>query len=371
VHRGGSGGASDATRATVVGPAKSGFGGAVSGAGDVDGDGYADLVVGAPLQTPQGSLQSGAATLFYGGPAGLSAARATVLSVRSGSDAQGFAQFVSTAGDVDGDGLADVVVWGGMESSDPQYLHVYLGRALAGRPASAPPTALLVFEGTSASWLGDANLLACAGDVDGDGYADLAVASPVPPRSGFEPDHVSLFFGGPGGLPPVPSRRILGPLAAADHFAISLAALDADQDGYTDLAAAAESGTAAPFSVDALVYAGSAGGLSLSTTMTNTDVTTFLEREVGSAGDVDGDGYPDLFVAFPARTTSLADAGAPAADAGIAGDAGGSADAGPAPLRGAVEIHPGGPGGASATARWTLRPPDATARAYGASLARP
>jgi hypothetical protein len=352
VYRGGPAGYADPPAWTLTGPSQSGFGAAVSGAGDVDGDGYADVVVGLPQRPPaSGSQVQGGAILYYGAPGGPSASRSVDLGPRAGSDAQGVGAYVSTAGDVDGDGLADVAVWGGIETTDPQYVFLYLG----GDPSfGVVPTLLLQYDGANPSWLGNANLLVCAGDADGNGYTDLAVSTPVNPGLGFGLDHYSLFLGGAGGPALVPSRQVASPLSGMDHFGLSLAALDADQDGLDDITV-----TTAAFehpAIDTLVYPGLEE--TPGTTLTTVDVTTLFEREVGSAGDVDGDGFPDLFVGFPSRSTPLG-------DGGVAGDAGA------ATLHGAVEIHPGGPAGVAVTARWTLLPPDTTAVAYGASLARP
>jgi hypothetical protein len=358
VYRGGAGGFADPPSVVLSGPSGSGFGTAVSGAGDVDGDGYADLVVGLPLRAPPaGSQVQGAAMLYYGGPNGPSPSRSIELGPRPGSNAQTLGTFVSTAGDLDGDGLADVAVWGGIESTDPQYVLVYYGRD---QPFGVVPGALLQYDGASPTWLGNANLLACAGDTNGDGYSDLVMSAPVSPTLSYAVDHLSVFFGSPSGAALVPSRRILSPLASTDHFGLSVASLDADQDGFDDLATSVASYDQPPIS--AMVYAGEADGPELAAALTTEDATTLFERELGSPGDVDGDGYPDLLVAFPSRITAVADGGVV--------DAGGGEGGASGPLHGAVEVHAGGPRGVSLAARWTLLPPDGSAVAYGASLAR-
>ena len=76
-------------------------------AGDVNGDGYADVIIGAPL-FENGETDEGRAFLYHGSPAGLSpTADATVESDQESAE---FGGAVATAGDVDGDGYADVII---------------------------------------------------------------------------------------------------------------------------------------------------------------------------------------------------------------------------------------------------------------------
>jgi hypothetical protein len=82
------------------------FGVSVSGAGDVNGDGYADVIVGAPGNAAAGSA-AGGAYIFYGGPSAGAVAGLT-LTGEAANDNFGFS--VSGAGDVNGDGYADVIV---------------------------------------------------------------------------------------------------------------------------------------------------------------------------------------------------------------------------------------------------------------------
>ena len=86
--------------------ANASFGISVSGAGDVDGDGYSDIVVGVPKYT-NGQSQEGQARLYLGGAVGLTAAPWAPEIDNANAN---FGNSVSGAGDVNGDGLADVIV---------------------------------------------------------------------------------------------------------------------------------------------------------------------------------------------------------------------------------------------------------------------
>ena len=137
------------------------FGQAADGAGDANGDGYADLVVGAVGEDANG-IDSGAAYVFSGRDG-------SVLHKFGGSFAKArFGGAVSGAGDVNGDGFADVIVGGQPDNGTPQPNgHA---RVLSG----ADGAVLFDFIGTPVtSRLGCAVDL--AGDVDGDGVGDLVV----------------------------------------------------------------------------------------------------------------------------------------------------------------------------------------------------
>jgi hypothetical protein len=128
------------------------FGWSVATAGDVNGDGYADVVVGAYWY---GNL-TGRAYVYLGGTSGLATTAATTLTGEADSD---FGWSVATAGDVNGDGYADVVVGAYLYSVSTGRAYVYagngmLGRSLAPRTRRADDSGPVAYGGRSDSLTG-------------------------------------------------------------------------------------------------------------------------------------------------------------------------------------------------------------------------
>jgi hypothetical protein len=185
VYLGGPGGLGTTPAATLTGPNGSSFGLSVAGAGDVNGDGYADVVV--------GGFSSANAFLFLGGASGLATTPATTL---SGSYDSELGCAVASAGDVNGDGYADVVV-GALGSSNA---YVYLGGA---KGLSTTPVTTL--SGAGGSNFGDA--VASAGDVNGDGYADVVVGAP---RAASIAGSAAVYLGGKSGVASTAAATLAG-----------------------------------------------------------------------------------------------------------------------------------------------------------------
>jgi len=267
----------------------------VSGAGDVDGDGLADLIVGAYLADPNGLGNAGSAFVFSGADGSM----LFRFDGSAASDHMGIS--VSGAGDVDGDGLADLIV--GASGADPA------GTSVAGSAfvfSGADGSQLFRFDGqTPNSILGHS--VSGAGDVDGDGFDDLIVGALGASPGGISGAGSAFVFSGADGSQ---LFRFDGS-AADDHLGGSVSgAGDVDGDGFADLIVGDSTADPGGLSAagSAFVFSGADGSQLFR--FDGQASVDFLGSSVSGAGDVDGDGFTDLIVgADGADPNGLTDAG--------------------------------------------------------------
>ncbi len=276
------------------------LGSSLAYAGDLNGDGFADLVVGAPYNDAGGDAADnvGRVYVFFGGAAPDSLPD-LVLTGEAPGDLFGWA--VAGAGDVDGDGRDDLLVGapfsdaGGAAGADRGRAYLFLG----GDPPDAAPDLVLsgVAPGDAFGWS-----LAGAGDVDGDAAPDLLVGALLRSRA-------YLFRGGdPAGASPpdTVAHLVLIGEASDDRFGYAVAgAGDVDGDGLADLlvgallndAAGSNAGRAYLFHGRAVP--GSVPAAAADRILTGNGADTWFGRSVAGAGDVDRDGLADFVVGAP------------------------------------------------------------------------
>ena len=239
----------------------------VSSAGDVNGDGYDDLIIGATNAEPDGGFGEGETYVVYGGERAPGTAGVLALSDLDGSngfvlvgidelDSSGYS--VSSAGDVNGDGYDDLII--GARWADPngdnQAGETYVVYGGESAPGTGGVLALSALDGTNGFTLNGINVtdrsgisVSSAGDVNGDGYDDLIIGAPDAIRGGRNRIGETYVVYGGAGAPGTGGVLELSALDGSNGFALN--GIDAFD----------ESGTS-----------------------------------ISSAGDVNGDGYDDLII---------------------------------------------------------------------------
>lgn len=314
------------------GRAHFGSGGSVASAGDVNGDGFPDLLLGAD---GTGTQTRGAAWLVYGGPRlppRLSlpnlGERGVLLGTGIGAPEtpDRFGSLVAGVGDVDGDGVDDFIV-GAPARLDPDFPQgvvflIFGERFLPSRLQVADLVGgkgLLFHTGSGGGMIGQAG--AGIGDVNGDGIADLALGVPDAvtgePQNRLRTGRLFVVFGGDHlrSLPLLVDLSTLGPpraleiagLAEGSRFGAALAGLgDADGDGIDDFAVGSPGHGAGGsvfvvFGRERISNAPDLASLdpAVSVELRSTVPDAGLGHAVAAGRDATGDGLPDLFVGAP------------------------------------------------------------------------
>jgi hypothetical protein len=288
---------------------------AVSGAGDVNGDGYTDLIIG---DDQQGSYPPcGEAYVVFGPVSGLSSLEdaEVVLSGANQGDHAGYA--VASAGDVDGDGLDDVLVGAYLhgeedtKEEDRGMVHLLVS-PVEGELSLGDAAASMVGE----TMFGQAGAcLAGAGDLDDDGLADFLIGAPKEDAADTERlGRAYAVLGVPSGVVSLASAeiRILGAMEN-DRTGSSVAGSgDVDGDGALDIIIGAEYAYEGSSTVGGafIILAPEPGSYDLA----DPDIRLvgsagYAGAAVDGAGDMDGDGREEVLIGAPASDASANDAG--------------------------------------------------------------
>ncbi len=199
------------------------FGWSVAGTGDVDDDGYDDVVIGADSEDG-GAGGAGRAYVFSGQTGGVLYTLVSPNPVGSG----GFGSHVSGAGDVDDDGYADVIVG----ASEPPGGLSGAGRAyvFSGQTGSILYT---LVSPNPEEWGSFGASAACVGDIDNDGYDDVVVGAGGESGGESASGRVYVFSGSTGNL----LATLVSPAPEeGGHFGAAVAGIgDRDGDGFDDL----------------------------------------------------------------------------------------------------------------------------------------
>jgi hypothetical protein len=256
------------------------FGTSVAWIGDVNGDGYDDLLIGA-FRYPE--IQShGKAYLYFGGPA-IDSVADLVIPPPAGNTAW-FGVSVAAAGDFNGDGYPDFII-GAQQSGYEGKAFIYYG----GPSLDATPDVTLTGESTGYLTAFGASV-ASAGDVNGDGFDDVIVGAPTYGLGG----RVYVFFG--GAVPDAVPDRVFSAVGAYDELgSVVGSAGDLNGDGHPDVFASAPYNDAGALNAGAIYvwFGGPAFDTTPDLALLGSGVNEHL-MNAANAGDINGDGCSDL-----------------------------------------------------------------------------
>ena len=304
------------TDATLTGEGVSdAFGLSVGAAGDVNGDGYDDIIVGAYNYQDQANpgQYPGRAYVFFGGSGlsgSLGAGSADVI-ITGDADKDYFGRSAAGAGDVNGDGYDDIIV--GANGTSPYYTSIFHGGpGLAGSlTPSANAATTIIGDGNPNDFGNSVNR---AGDVNGDGYGDVIIGSQKADNGAITgAGKVYLFLGAAGGIadcdmgtqPGCPDAAFAG-AADDDYLGTAVApAGDINGDGYDDIILGANHDKPGGLGY-AYLFTGSSSGMAgcdIASTPSGPAASfaggaagDFLGTSLNLAGDVNGDGYDDIVI---------------------------------------------------------------------------
>jgi hypothetical protein len=256
------------------------LGRSVQAAGDVDGDGLADFILGAPEGYPTGGSGPGHADVRSGRDA-------KVLFHWTGAATEdNFGWSVAGVGDLNQDGVPDLLVGAPVVIGNPRKPYA---KAFSGKDGS------LLFKLPGSGTDDHFGIsVAAAGDVNQDGYLDMIVGASFGDKGGTDSGSARVFSGKDGSL-----VYLFNGDSALDYFGIAVAgAGDVDGDGFADLIAGADwDDKPASKSGSATVFSGKTGSVLYALAGDAKDDN--FGHSVSTAGDLDHDGFDEFIVGAP------------------------------------------------------------------------
>jgi len=287
--------------------------------GDINGDGYADVIIGAPIADPAGRSAAGETYVIFG-----SAAPPATIDLNSvsadmtiyGDDAADESARSVSSGDINGDGYADVIIGapdavpaGGTEAGET---YVIFGSAapLATVDLNSVSADMTIYgddAGDKCGW----SISSC--DINGDGYADVIIgAYAADPAGGADAGETYVIFGSAAPPATVDLNSVSADMTISGDDAglsgISVSSGDINGDGYADVIIGAPRANPAGgnYAGETYVIFGSAAppatvdlnSVSADMTIYGDDVGDWSGRSVSSA-DINGDGCDDVIIGAP------------------------------------------------------------------------
>jgi hypothetical protein len=276
----------------------------LSGVGDVNADGYADVVV-SSFRYDGAHVDEGLVDLYIGGLNGMT----RTWTAEGNVAGAWFGAGVGRAGDVNGDGRDDVLV-GSSQFARPEVSEGRVQLFLADGVRGLEDVPVWGYESDQA--FATLGWSVVGGDVNGDGYSDVLVGADWYDNVESNEGRAYLFLASSGVLPPAPTWTAEGNQRDV-HLGDCVAMADVNADGYADLLVGSRGlDNAGSFAGRGYLYLGSAGGPVEPAAWTGEggQAGATFANVIGGAGDVNGDGYEDVIVGEPLYDApNAADAG--------------------------------------------------------------
>jgi flagellar hook assembly protein FlgD len=285
------------------------FGSSVSSAGDVNGDGISDVIVGAPYYVT-GGHSAGRAYIFYGSTSfsgSLDASQADVI-LTGEKSYNCFGVSVSTAGDVNSDGISDVIVgayYNNVGVTKVGRVYIFYGGTSFSGSLDANQADVIVTGETLYDYFGSS--VATAGDVNGDGISDVIVGAHNYAAGGHYAGRAYIFYGGASfssSLDASQADVILTGENLYDYFGSSVSSAgDVNGDGISDVIVGTNGNYVSGYSTNrayiffgSTSFSGSVDASQADVIVTGENSRDWFGSSVSSAGDVNDDGISDVIV---------------------------------------------------------------------------